>query len=165
MTPELNHVDSRMSKCIFTEVQSEELLTHKFPVDANGIEIRPGYRPPFNSETGRQAAIKCARERARLVEDAKIARAALRQIHAMLTKRKSLKKPRLAGNHGVVTRDSKPTSNSPTISPRAAKKSASAVKPEGVNSVPTPQAEPRAPLKPAAQAAPETETPVDDCPF
>ena len=105
-----------------------EAQTVQFPRDANGIEIRPGYRPPFNSETGREAAIKCARARARLVEDANIARAALRQIHAMLNKPK--RGPRVVlqksghGKNVVQNSPVSPSQISPTVRPSSRPKPA-----------------------------------------
>lgn len=130
-----------------------------YQIDPNGIPIKPGYRKPFNSETGREAAIKCARARAKLVEDANIARAALRQIHAMLNKPKRGSKPHLAGKLKQVSRDSqvspKPGQISPTVRP-ISRASSSAVSPT-------------APVSPTVKPAPAPAKPEpaqdDDCLF
>src|SRR5690348_9128399 len=119
-----------------------EAQTVQFPRDANGIEIRPGYRPPFNSETGRAAAIKCARDRARLVEDANIARAALRQIHAMLNKRKRGSRVVLQkSDHG------KNVDEKPTVQP---------------SSRPAPTVKPAPPISPCSIRQNENPPPVED---
>lgn len=168
----VNHVDNRSTSSFITDVDSVEVLNDK-PVqrDQYGNLILPGYRPPFKKgydpRRGRGPKIGfkfvTVAEASRLI--LKMERV-IEELQAEKKSRKSLSKPRSATNHGVATRDSKPTPISPTITPRPVDQSAPQVKPEGINSAPIPKAEPIVSPKPVAQAAPETATPVDDdCPF
>lgn len=97
---------------------------------------------------------------AKLQRDSRIIYEVLNQVRIMLeNRRKRGSKPHLAGNHGVATRDSKPTPISPTITPRSVDQNASQVKPERVKSVVAPVV---APIQPASKPQNDTD---DDCPF
>ena len=134
-------------------------------IDENGIPIKPGYRKPF--QKGYDPRRYKGQRKLTITDASKL----IEKLQSMLddassNKRKSLSKPRSATNHGVVTRDLKVASSLPTISPRAVKKNASAVKPEGINPAVSPVVSPKPtiapPGQPTSQAAQE---PDDDCLF
>ena len=89
-----SHIDKVISFRFILTVNPSTLAlpdNQKYPLDPNGVPIKLGYRPPFNSESAKIAAQKSASVRRLLKHEHEIARQTLREIHRLLQRRKSKK--------------------------------------------------------------------------
>lgn len=138
-------------------------MAETYQIDANGIPIKPGYRKPFNSETGREAGLKGARATAlawdNLKRENQIAHEVLRQVQSLLKspKRGSRVVLQKSGRGKTVVKNpSDSTVNpSPTVRP--------------ISRPPSSAVSPAAPVSPTVKPAPATAKPApaqyDDCLF
>ena len=126
----------------FVTVDNVESQT-QYHIDPNGIPIKPGYRKPFNSETGRVAQLRSASVRSentlaiKIQRDSRVVIEVLKQVRDLLERRKRGQKPHLAGIPDKPSRDYMVTpigsAKKATIQAGVSDQNASEVKLEGVS--------------------------------